>query len=168
MALYNSPSKPMQRADGKTFIEVIRPGAFRDTLRDGHNIYALNSHDRDAVLGSTQAGTLNIREDATGLYVEITLPDTQTGKDLKTLLSRGEPMGGSFCANIDAWKWGAYPQGNALLCELLALELMEVTITAFPAYSDTSIVLRSNPPIVRPPKPEENEIYAYRLRLLNL
>jgi HK97 family phage prohead protease len=86
VAVYNSLSKTLTRSDGVSFVEVIKPGAFRNTISDGHNIFALSSHNREDVLGSTQAGTLVLREDATGLHAEILLPETAAGNVLNALL----------------------------------------------------------------------------------
>jgi HK97 family phage prohead protease len=171
LALYGSPSKALTRADGQQFIEVIRPGAFSATLADGHAILALSSHEKDNVLGSTTAGTLRIKEDATGLYAEIDLPDTTAGRDLRALLERGEPFGGSFGANVDAWTWTAGPTPDVMLCELQQLTLNELTVTAFPAYEGTSVVLRSARHPEIPQKSTVNsaevELYHLRQRLMN-
>jgi uncharacterized protein len=143
VAVYNSLSQTLTRQDGVQFTEIILPGAFTATLADGHNIFALSSHDEEEVLGSTTAGTLILSEDANGLLATITLPDTTYAADLKATIGRGEPYGGSFTAQVQDWNWTTDQNGQPL-CQLLSLSLSEVTVTCFAAYPETSVVLRSN------------------------
>ncbi|TFI09897.1 HK97 family phage prohead protease [Thiopseudomonas sp. 4R-3cl] len=125
------------------FSEVIRQGAFRDTLAAGHNVRALYHHDGSALLGTTRGGTLKLREDAKGLAFELALPDTTHGRDLAILVDRGDVAGCSFGFRVkeggDRWEM----RGQTMVRELLAVDLVEVTLTSDPAYSDTTVALRS-------------------------
>ena len=125
------------------FSEVIRQGAFRDTLVAGHNVRALYHHDGSALLGTTRGGTLQLREDAKGLAFELALPDTTHGRDLAILVDRGDVAGCSFGFKVreggDRWEH----RGQTLVRELLAVDLVEVTLTSDPAYADTTVALRS-------------------------
>ena len=127
------------------FQELIRPGAFAKSLATGSNIRALYHHQGDALLGTTKGGTLQLREDAKGLAFSLDLPDTSHGRDLAVLVARGDVSGCSFgfrvAAGGDRWE----QRGAQLVRELLAVDLMEVTLTADPAYTDTSIAMRSRP-----------------------
>lgn len=143
VALFDSPSRIMRRPDGQPFVEIIRAGAFTNTLSDGHAVQALYSHVRTALLGSTSAGTLKIAQDDKGLFVEISLPETSDANDLKALLSRGEQFGGSFSASVIQDRW-SQSTIDLMQCELIELALNEVTVTAFPAYPETSVVLREH------------------------
>ena len=125
------------------FTEVIRSGAFTQALTGGKNIKALYHHQPEAILGTTQAGTLKLEQDAHGLRFEIALPDTTTGNDLAVLVERGDVAGCSFGFSVrdggEVWT----DANGAILRELTDLDLMEITLTADPAYSDTQVAIRS-------------------------
>ena len=136
-AIFNS------EADLGGFVEVVRNGAFRKSLEGGTNIRALYHHQGDALLGTTRGGTLKLKEDANGLAFELALPDTTHGRDLAILVDRGDVAGCSFGFRVrdggDRWE----QRGGQLVRELLDVELYEVTLTHDPAYTDTTLALRS-------------------------
>lgn len=127
------------------FQELIRPGAFAKSLATGSNVRALYHHQGDALLGTTRGNTLQLREDSHGLAFTLALPDTTHGRDLAILVDRGDVSGCSFGFRVapggDRWE----QRGAQLVRELLAVELMEVTLTADPAYQDTTVAMRSRP-----------------------
>lgn len=134
-ALFNS------EADiGGYFREVIAPGAFTETLKDG-DIRALIDHDSGRVIGRSTAGTLRLKEDDKGLSVEIDLPDTSDGRDLAVSMERGDITGMSFgfVVRHDEWDETSDPPTRTIH----AVDLREVSAVAFPAYGDTEIALRS-------------------------
>lgn len=135
-ALFNSSS-----ADLGGFTEIIRPGAFTRALAASPDVLALFDHDTRYVLGRTGAGTLHLEEDAKGLRFSIDVAATTTGKDLLLSVGRGDIRGASFAfiAKEDRWM-----QGNAgMIRELLDVDLLDVTITANPAYPETSVARRA-------------------------
>lgn len=120
------------------FRERIAPGAFTKSLESGRDILALADHDTRAVLGRTASGTFALHEDAHGLAFTLTLPDTQAGRDTAALAVRGDLGGMSFgfVAIEEEWR-------NDLR-ELREVDLHEISvIQAIPAYSQTSVSLRS-------------------------
>ncbi|MBB4152910.1 hypothetical protein GGQ80_000798 [Sphingomonas jinjuensis] len=125
---------------GGCWVETIAPGAFTATLRSA-DVLALYSHQTDRVLGRTGAGTMRLAEDERGLAVEIDLPDTTDGRDLAVLIARGDVKGMSFgfIARRQVWDETVEPVRRTLE----EVELLEVTITAFPQYPETEIGLRS-------------------------
>jgi HK97 family phage prohead protease len=125
---------------GGSFLEVIAPGAFTETLKTA-DVRAYFDHDRGRVLGRTSAGTLRLKEDAKGLAVEIDLPDTTDGRDVKTLLERGDIDGMSFgfIVTHDEWDETSDPPMRTIH----AVSLREVSVVSEPAYGDTSVALRS-------------------------
>lgn len=135
-ARFNSPSQ-----DLGGFIEVIKPGAFSRSLASGANVRALYDHDRKSLLGSTQAKTLTLREDQDGLSFELDLPATTVGRDVAVLIERGDVAGCSFgfLVNKDVW----LQRDGQLTRELIEVDLVEITLTADPAYLDTSVAMRS-------------------------
>jgi HK97 family phage prohead protease len=129
-AVFNSPSEPLP------FIERIAPGAFKRSLRARNDIKLLWNHDTGSVLGSTRAGTLKLEEDNYGLRVTAVLPETTLGKDVRTLVQRGDvnamSFGFSVPANGDSWN----TEGTERT--LRSVRIHEVSIVAFPAYSQTA------------------------------
>lgn len=129
-AVFNSPSEPLP------FIERIAPGAFKRSLKARNDIKLLWNHDTGSVLGSTRAGTLKLEEDAHGLRVTAMLPETTLGKDVRTLVQRGDvnamSFGFSVPANGDSWN----TEGTERT--LRSVRIHEVSIVAFPAYTSTA------------------------------
>ena len=129
-AIFDSPSEPLP------FIERIERGAFRRSLRSRNDIKFLWNHDAGEILGSTRAGTLKLYEDQRGLKVEGVLPQTQRGKDVSVLLSRGDidsmSFGFSVPAGGDSWNEDGSER------TLKAVRLHEVSLVAWPAYSETA------------------------------
>lgn len=132
--------KPSQDLGG--FVEVIKPGAFRHALQNAEHIRALYNHNDDQILGRVGAGTLRLHETREGLAFELDLPPTTYAKDLAALVERGDVTGCSFAFRVrdGGEKWTV---GEPTLRELSDLDMTEITITANPAYRDTSVALRS-------------------------
>lgn len=124
------------------FREALAPGCFRRTLSDRPDVVMLLNHDSGRVLGRVSAGTLALREDGTGLWFDLT-PDTTTpsGQEAIGNVRRKDVRGCSFGFRVRAERWEH--GGNRLpLRIILDADLVEVTLTAFPAYGDTSASLR--------------------------
>jgi phage head maturation protease len=68
---YNSESEPIPGGYGGSYIEVLKPGVFTDSLKSGRDIKAYWGHDRNKVIGSTKAGTLKLTDTPSGLKIEI-------------------------------------------------------------------------------------------------
>ncbi|MCW1985343.1 UNVERIFIED_ORG: HK97 family phage prohead protease [Sphingomonas sp. R1F5B] len=134
-AVFNSPAEI-----GDMFIEEIAPGAFTETVAQA-DVLGLYNHDRSALLGRKSSGTLRLREDAKGLFAEIDLPDTTTGRDVAELVRRGDLKGMSFGFNVKREEWD--DTGDVPRRRILQVDLGEVSAVPFPAYSDTTLALRS-------------------------
>ncbi len=137
-AIFNSPSQ-----DLGGFTEIVLPGAFTRTLKTDRDPLALVHHMPQLVLGRRSAGTLKLSEDAKGLAFEIDVPDTTTARDLIVSVERGDVRGASFAFSIPAGgdRWDV--RGDKVIRELIDIDLHEITITAQPAYLDTSVARRS-------------------------
>ena len=123
------------------YTERIAPGAFARSLASGRDVLALLDHRADVLLGRTRSGSLKLSEDAKGLRFELSVPDTQAGRDVIALAERGDLGGMSFgfVAIDEAW------DGNTR--ELRQVELHEISVVqSWPAYQSTEINLRSRPP----------------------
>lgn len=121
------------------FIEVVRPGAFRDFLATEADVYALVQHDRSRLLGSTRGGTLELKEDAKGLQYQVDLPDTQVARDLVVMMQRGDITGSSFgfVTREDRWTTSDDPDKPELR-ELLKVDLLDVGPVVAEAYPATT------------------------------
>ena len=130
--------------------ELIRPGAFAKTIRDGADVRALWNHNPDYVLGRTKSGTLRLREDDHGLAIEIDPPDTTWARDLIATIRRGD---------VDQMSFGFIPVRSevkiiddhddngqlrrSVIRELIEVRLFDVSPVTFPAYPQTEISVRS-------------------------
>lgn len=141
--VFDSPS-----CDLGGFTERVSPLALTRTLRDQPDVYALYAHGAPMVLGRTKAGTLNLKVDSTGLGFECSLPDTTVGRDLTTLLERGDVDGCSFGFVCVADEWNSDSEGR-IVRTLLDIDLHEISITPMEAYGDTSVSLRTAPMEIR-------------------
>ncbi len=125
---------------GRDFRERFAPGSLTNSLRKA-DVRALLDHDTGRVVGRVSAGTLRLREDATGLLVEIdadlTTPDGQT---LAGTVGRRDVTGfsPSFRVLEEDWTTG----GPLPLRTILEAELIEVSVVSFPAYPQTNASLR--------------------------
>jgi len=123
--------------------EKIRLGAFAKSLKRGDDVAALIEHTTGImVLGRTTAGTLKLEEDHTGLRAEIALPDTNAGRDLITLIGRGDISQMSFAFTVRKQEWSE-PKGGDPIRTLLEVDLHDVSPVVFPAYTNTTVGIRA-------------------------
>lgn len=128
---YNEKSKLL----GYGFEEVILPGAFSESLKI-RNIIALNNHDTNQLLGSTQANTLRLEDRVEGLYFELDLLESR--KELYDLVKRGDIAGMSFgftCTD-ELYK----RSDDKDIREVKKGELFEISVVHTPAYPSTNVV----------------------------
>lgn len=126
------------------FHERIAPGAFRGVLRD--DVRALFNHREDNILGRTRAGTLKLREDATGLHYEITLAeDSPLAASVASAVRRGDVNASSFSFVVadDGETWTRDARGRAIRTITRVARLFDVGPVTFPAYPDTTAAARS-------------------------
>lgn len=127
------------------FTEVIRAGAFADSLRSGRDILALVDHDATRVLARTRSQTLKLSEDSKGLQFELSVPDTTAGRDVLELAQRNDLGGMSFGFLVP--KGGDIWTGNRR--ELRTVDLREISVvSAWPAYDSTEVAARSRTPLL--------------------
>ena len=125
------------------FVEVIAAGAFADSLKVDRDILALADHDKTKVLARTRSGSLKLHEDSSGLQFELSVPDTQAGRDVLALAERGDLGGMSFgfLVNTGGERW----EGSRRT--LTSLDLREISVvSAWPAYQGTEVHARNRTP----------------------
>ena len=129
------------KTDLGRFDEVIEPGAFARSISEGQDVRALIDHDSGRVIGRTKNGTLTMQEDSRGLFTRIELPDTQDGRDLSTLIERGDLDAMSFGFTVSGDRWEKHEGRNTRY--ISDVDMFDVSVVAFPAYTDTTVALRS-------------------------
>lgn len=123
--------------------EEIAPEAFNRSLNtEKVDVIALDNHDSRAVLGSLGSDTLELTTDSHGLYgrVKIDLEDP-FAKSAYRKVQTGKVRGCSF---------GFYPtteeiierEDGSVKWRVKDADLLEVSITAFPAYPQTEVAAR--------------------------
>jgi len=129
-------------ASGLNFREVIAPGAFTRALASDDPVFLLVNHDMEGIpLASTQSGTLKLRQDTNGLYMEATLdPANPKAQELSSALRRGDMDKMSFAFTVS-------PEGQTRDAGLRTINdierLYEVSVVTLPAYDSTSVGMRS-------------------------
>lgn len=124
------------------FVEKVAPGAFAQTLADNNPVLARYNHDDNQLLGTTEAETLRVASDDTGLPYEVDLPDTSVGRDVAVLAKRGDVRYSSFAFRTLEDSWSVTDQGFPLRT-LVKVQLVDVAPVNNPAYRDTSVGMRS-------------------------
>ena len=128
------------------FREKVAPGAFKKSLK-GSDARALFNHDVNYVLGRESSGTLRLKEDAKGLWMEVTPPDTQIIRDLVLApIERRDITQQSFGFTVrrDAWENMGTDSNELPLRTIVEVgRIFDVSPVTFPAYPDTQVALRS-------------------------
>lgn len=121
--------------------ESVAPGAFDETL--GGDIKALCDHDTRLVLGRTKAGTLELRTDSHGLWGRITInPNDSDAVNLYERVKRRDVDQCSFGFNI-LDEETEFREDGGVHFTIRKVELYEVSVVTFPAYSETSVSARA-------------------------
>lgn len=123
-------SRPIPSIQG-TYTEKVAQGTFQRALNSGKPVELQFNHEK--VIGSTADGTLELREDAIGLYAKALVTDATVIEKAKRNELRG-------------WSFG-FKDNNPKIEDskrvLSNIELREVSIlTKTPAYIATSIEMR--------------------------
>lgn len=121
--------------------ESIAPGAFSNSL--ANDVRALTNHDTTLVLGRTKAHTLELREDAHGLWGHIDInPNDADAMNLYERVKRGDVDQCSFGFDIRSEDTDIREDGS-VHWTIKDVELYEVSCCTFPAYEETNISARS-------------------------
>jgi HK97 family phage prohead protease len=128
---------------GDRFYERIDSNAVKKTLNDGHDIFALKNHNWDQLIGRTNTNlTLENRSD--GLYFELTPSQTTLGKDILEEVRSGLISGCSIGFRVLDQDWEE--RDGDWFRTIKEIELLEITLTPIPAYTQTSAEVRSLTP----------------------
>lgn len=134
-AVFDSPTVLWTDEDGTEYKEVMERGCLDHT--DLSNVVLRYNHNDGAlVLARTSNGTLKVTPDAHGLRIEATLAPTSQGKDLYTLIKRGDVNKMSFGGYAGEVEWDA--QTNTRHIKSMD-SIFDVSAVDFPAYDQTSL-----------------------------
>jgi uncharacterized protein len=134
-AVFNSETELWQGA-----FEEIDPAAFNKTLEN--DIRALLNHDTNFVLGRNKANTLELKVDSKGLWGSIKInPEDTDAVNLYSRVKRGDVDQCSFGFNILAEETD-FREDGTVKWRLKEVDLHEVSVVTFPAYSDTGVQAR--------------------------
>ena len=143
-AVYDSPSLPLPGGRRGQFVERIAPGAFDKSLEEKRSVKLFFGHnDRDLPLASSP-GTLQLESDGKGLRFSADIADTTQGRDVMTLMERGD-LGGegsvSFGFQVVQDEWNEARTTRTLK----EVRLYEISIVSEAAYPATASNLRHSP-----------------------
>jgi len=147
--VFNSESR-----DLGGFTEVVKENALDNALNRNSDVLALYGHDYANVLGRQSAGTLKLDKDEKGIKFMLDLPNTQLGRDVYTLVERGDLKGNSFGFTVEKDSWNKVGEKVVRTIEQVK-ELFEISIVSLPAYEATELVKRSYEDFTTEPEVEE-------------
>lgn len=130
-----------ERADiGGYFYEVIERGAFKDAIGRDDVVFLVNH--QGLPLARTRSGTLTLKEDERGLFMESELdPEDPDVMAIVPKMKRGDLDKMSFAFNPEIQEWD--DNGEVPVRTLKKVGLSDVSIVTHPAYNGTDIGLRS-------------------------
>ena len=148
----DQPGTEFRLADD--YVERIQPGAFDNALQNADDARALFNHDSNQVLGRVSSGTLRLNVDEVGLRYQIDLPDTQLGRDVATIIERGDVSGSSFAFAVNDKGSEVTRDGEQMVRTITDVSLFDVGPVTYPAYQATSTAKRNTEAL--------EELEAYR------
>lgn len=126
-------------------VEVIKPGAFTRAIKEAQDVRALYNHDASNLLGRTSAKTLTLDENGRGLHFDCNPPETQVGRDVRTLIKRGDVTGCSFAFTVKKQERTEEEIDGKVHIkrEIQDVDLYDVGPVTYPAYEGTDVKARS-------------------------
>jgi len=122
-------------------VERIGRGAFDRALSERHDAAGLFNHDPNKLLGRVSSGTMKLSVDDFGLRYEIELPDTELGREMATLTTRGDIKGSSFAFSVRAQ---TFTEADKLTVRTIDdVDLFDASPVTYPAYTATTADLRA-------------------------
>lgn len=130
------------------FQERVAPGAFDGRTSD--DVRLLINH-TGVPLARTTNGTLTLAIDERGLSYTAQLADTQEGRDLYTLIQRGDITQSSFAFTIDRDEWSDDRKVRTIT---RVSQLYDVSPVTYPASPTTTVQARAMALALDEPTPE--------------
>lgn len=129
------------------FREVLEPGAFRAALEKQPDVRLLFGHNGDTLipLARTKSGTLEIREDDTGLHVWARVAPTSFARDMRIAMERGDldQMSFAFTLQEGGDDWENTDTGVIRTIRRDGIrDIFDVSVVTYPAYPETDVAMR--------------------------
>jgi HK97 family phage prohead protease len=131
------------------FREIIKPGSATKALKVS-DVRALKNHDPNTVLARTKPGrnenTLTLTETKNGVEFSFEVPDIQVARDLMVSVDRGDIDQCSFAFRLakGGEEWKEVNDESPMERTITEFSrISDVSIVTYPAYTDTSVALRS-------------------------
>lgn len=124
------------------FREKFQSGAFDEYLNSGADTKFLVDHDTGKVLGRSNKGTLTLSSDTTGLKYSLEIPSTSIGNDAYEDVKAGNKEYISVGFRMLSELWDESDEENVVRTVVKA-NLPEISLTAWPAYEQTTASTRS-------------------------
>lgn len=166
--LFNTPSAVLGvDAKGREVTEVIDASAVPLSLLEASDIKFTMYHDRQLILARSNhgKGTLTYAVDDRGVSFEFAAPATANGEEALELVRRGDIAGCSFAFSTyyDDPEYVAVETSETALQYTVKrmLGIYDMTLTADPAYPDTSVSARELGDMLPMEGPEILEMKAY-------
>ncbi len=160
-AVYNAPTVICE-IDGIEYREVIDTGAF-DSADLSDVPFKYNHSDNVMIMARTRNKTLELSVDNQGLFIRANLANTTAGKDLYTLIQRGDIDKMSFAFTVAQEMYDA-PNRTRHIQKID--KVWDVSGVDVPAYDTTSISARSFFELEREKEKKAMEIAELRERLI--
>lgn len=132
--------------------ETILPTALEGT--DLTDVYLITGHniEPDKVLGRNGVN-MRLEVDETGLFFECELPNTQHARDIYNLVEQGLVDGMSF-----GFRCSDQVNEETMTRTITHIdELLEITITPFPAYKEASVIVQKERQELKDKEKEKEE-----------
>lgn len=136
---YSKPITSEWRGQVRTFLEKIKAGVFKTSLKRNDDVKVLLNHDINRELANTKDGSAKLEEDNIGLRAEVIITD----KEVVEKARNNQLVGWSFGFHANSDDVGT--DGANETRTITDLDLVEVSIlddTKRPAYNGTSIESR--------------------------
>ena len=149
-AVFDSDSEDMG------FIERIKPGAFKAALKKS-DTRALFNHDPNLIFGHAGVN-LSMKEDKTGLYMEVDPVNTTTYRMVEENIRSGLVTQQSFAFTVKEDEWNEdFTRRTINKVD----QIFDVSPVTYPAYADTSVALRSMESAKEKITSKETKQYVY-------
>ena len=139
--IYGYPIVYNRDSEDMGFIERIAPGAAKKALETS-DIRALKNHDPNLIFGRSGVN-LTFKEDKDGLQYEATPIDTDNYRTIAKEINAGLLTGQSFGFTILSDEWTDLDTDKPQRTITEIGEIFDVGPVTYPAYTDTSVALRS-------------------------
>lgn len=127
------------------YVEKVAKGAFRKALGRTADVPLLLGHDRNQMIATTKSGNLRVKEEPKGLLAEAKLPDNALGEYARTMIEAGDIQGMSYGISLNPRKDVMQSSTAGVITRTIvnAQRLLDVSLTWEPAYTATTVELRS-------------------------